>query len=87
MKSILKSLLLVGAITISGCSILEIPASEYIIDPVCGMKVDKAEAYTWKHKDDKYYFDNYNCKQSFRMNPEKFINNKCIISNDTLIKK
>ena len=51
---------------------------KFEIDPVCGMKVDKSEAYTYKYNDKKYYFDNYNCKEAFKMNPEKFINNKCV---------
>ena len=50
---------------------------QYEIDIVCGMKVDKSEAYTYKYKEKKYYFDNYNCKETFKMNPEKFLKNKC----------
>lgn len=46
-------------------------------DLVCGMKVDKSEAYTSKYNGKIYYFDSYNCKQSFIMNPDKFINNTC----------
>ena len=41
------------------------------------MKVNKSEAYTYKYKDKKYYFDNYSCKEAFKMNPGKFINSKC----------
>lgn len=48
-----------------------------IIDPVCEMKVDKTEAYTCKYKDKKYYFDTYTCKETFKMNPEKFLEKKC----------
>jgi len=44
---------------------------------VCGMKINMDEAYTWKYKDKKYYFNSYNCKTSFKINPEKFINNTC----------
>ncbi len=50
---------------------------EYIVDLVCGMKVDKSEAYTYKYNGNKYYFDNYNCKEAFKMNPENFLKNKC----------
>lgn len=56
------------------------------VDLVCGMKVDKREAFAWKYDKKKYYFDSYNCKQAFQMNPEKFINNKCVIPNDTISK-
>ena len=48
-----------------------------VIDLVCGMKVDKSEAYEWKCDGVKYYFDTYNCKETFKMNPEKFLKNKC----------
>ena len=61
----------------SGCTVLKTEQPTVINCLVCGMKVDKAEAYTYKYKDTKYYFDNYNCKQTFKMNPEKFINNPC----------
>ncbi len=46
-------------------------------DPVCGMKVNKAESYNLKYKEQNYYFDSYECKETFKMNPEKFIKNKC----------
>lgn len=45
----------------------------YEVDPVCGMKVAKSEAFTWKYKGTEYYFDSYNCKVAFKMNPEKFL--------------
>jgi YHS domain-containing protein len=49
-----------------------------IIDPVCNMKIkDSSEAFTWKYKEKVYYFDSNVCKESFKMNPEKFINNSC----------
>ena len=50
---------------------------EYVIDLVCGMKVDKSEAYTYKYENKKYFFDSYNCKQTFKMNPKKYLENKC----------
>ena len=70
---------LVMAGMLGSCTVINSSQSapEYMIDPVCGMKVDKAEAYTSKYKDNKYYFDNYNCKQSFKMNPEKFLQTNC----------
>ncbi len=48
-----------------------------ITDPVCGMKVNKSESYDLKYKGQNYYFDSYECKETFKMNPEKFIKNKC----------
>ena len=65
---------------LSSCTVFkgaEVPL--YSFDPVCGMKVSEADAFTWKYKGTVYYFDTYNCKESFRMNPEKFLNaNKCV---------
>ncbi|HEY6160399.1 MAG TPA: YHS domain-containing protein [Bacteroidia bacterium] len=50
---------------------------DFAVDPVCEMKVDKSEAYTYTFNGTEYYFDNYNCKQAFRMNPGKYLENKC----------
>lgn len=58
------------------------------IDLVCGMKVDISEGYISKYKGKKYYFDKVECKKTFDMNPQKFIDNKCVnIKADSLIKK
>jgi len=48
-----------------------------MIDPVCGMKVNKQESYDWKYKDKIHYFDTYECRETFKMNPEKFLKNIC----------
>ena len=48
---------------------------ENTIDPVCGMKVNNNEAYTYKYNDVEYFFDSKDCKAAFKMNPEKFIKN------------
>ncbi|HWY11319.1 MAG TPA: YHS domain-containing protein [Bacteroidia bacterium] len=47
-------------------------------DLVCGMKVSKAESYDLKYKGRNYYFDSYECKETFKMNPEKFLKNNCV---------
>lgn len=60
---------------------------ESFTDLVCGMKVNSSDAFIYKYKGKKYYFDSYNCKQAFEMNPEKFINNKCVVPTDTTIHK
>jgi YHS domain-containing protein len=52
--------------------------TEMVIDIVCGMKVDKSEAYISEYKGKKYYFDKVECKKTFEMNPKKFIDNKCV---------
>ena len=58
-------------------TILKNSPPEYVVDLVCNMKVQKSEAYKYKYDGKKYYFDSYTCKQSFKMNPKKFINNQC----------
>lgn len=84
MKTIFKLLSLVLTIQLSsvlfyGCAAsknqTEGPTSE--TDLVCGMKVVKADAYKYKYDGKKYYFDSYNCKESFKMNPRKFIDKAC----------
>lgn len=47
------------------------------VDPVCGMKVNMSESYDLTYKGKKYYFDSYECKETFKMNPPKFLDNKC----------
>lgn len=81
--------ILIISILFTSCSVLSYQekTSEFVDDLVCGMKVNKSEAYEWKYKGNKYFFDNYNCKEAFKMNPERFINNPCINPNDTLNKK
>ena len=79
-----KRIILVGAgvflmVSVLGsCKLLVAHPPVYVIDSVCGMKVDKSEAYEWKYNGVKYYFDTYNCKEAFKMNPEKVIENKCV---------
>lgn len=46
-------------------------------DLVCGMTINKEESYDLKYKGQNYYFDSYECKETFKMNPEKFVKNKC----------
>lgn len=75
----LLNFLLAIIVAFSSCTTFKSNSSapEYEIDLVCGMKVNKADAYTYKYEGRKYYFDNYNCKEAFKMNPKKFIENKC----------
>ena len=48
-----------------------------IIDPVCGMKTDQSESFDWTYEGKKYSFDSYECKEAFKMNPTKYLENKC----------
>ena len=48
------------------------PAS--VIDPVCGMEIDPADAVgTHQHKGTTYYFCNPSCLERFRADPESFL--------------
>jgi YHS domain-containing protein len=51
--------------------------NDNIIDPVCGVKVDITESYDWKYKGRVYHFHTIGCKESFKMNPAKFMKNFC----------
>jgi P-type Cu+ transporter len=45
-----------------------------VIDPVCGMEVDPAEAAgSFEHKGQTYYFCNPSCLERFRAEPETFL--------------
>jgi Cu+-exporting ATPase len=81
MLAILHSILII--IALSSFSIFDNhqKQSEKSIDTicvVCGMKVDKSEAFTSKYKGKIYYFDSVDCKKTFEMNPQKFVDNKCV---------
>lgn len=47
--------------------------TEKVIDPVCGMKIDKSEAKaTSEYKGKTYYFCSEGCKGKFDKGPEKY---------------
>lgn len=66
-------IILLSFLFMTGCAIFKPHEQKFSNCPVCGMRVDLSEAYCWKYKRSKYYFDSYNCKEAFKMNPEKFI--------------
>ncbi|MFI5148214.1 MAG: YHS domain-containing protein [Bacteroidia bacterium] len=77
----IKAVLLVGALFLylSSCDIAKKTASTVpLVDLVCGLQVDKSEAYKYKYAGVVYYFDTYNCKEVFIRSPEKFIKNQCV---------
>lgn len=77
-NNILKYLAVaVMLVTLEACAIFKTKPIEYAVDPVCNMKVQKSDAYKWKYEDKRYYFDSYECKESFIMNPKTFLENKC----------
>jgi YHS domain-containing protein len=51
--------------------------NDSIIDVVCGKKVNLSESYDYKTAGRVYHFHSHACKLTFKMNSEKFINNKC----------
>ena len=85
----IKLLSLSAVLLLTSCAALSMKQQKYVkeSDLVCGMKVEVSEAYTLNYKGNKYYFDNYDCKQIFKMNPEKFINNICVPPSDSTIHK
>ena len=80
---IVISIMLLGSI-FYGCAAKQstVSTQEPIMDMVCGMNVNMEEAYKYKYNNKTYYFDSYNCKESFKMSPEKFINNKCVVPSE-----
>jgi YHS domain-containing protein len=72
-------LILFVLVSLSSCSVFKYNSKgdEKETDIVCSMKVNKSEAYISEYKGKKYYFDSSNCKKTFDMNPEKYINNTC----------
>jgi YHS domain-containing protein len=51
--------------------------AQVTIDPVCSMKVDLSESYDFEYEGKKYFFDTYDCREAFKMNPKKYLENKC----------
>ena len=79
-RKLIPSCLVIIIWALSSCTSIKgvAKANEVTIDPVCNMRItDISEAYFWKYKDKTYYFDTNTCKEAFKMNPEKFINNTC----------
>jgi len=75
MKTLQKVTLAIALLTLTAsCSVFKDTSAPVMkTDPVCGMQIAKSEAYHYKFEGKKYYFDKYNCKETFKMNPKKFI--------------
>jgi YHS domain-containing protein len=77
--NLIKPALVALVIMVLGsCAMLKNSPPQYAVDLVCNMKVQESEAYTYKYEGKKYFFDSNTCKESFKMNPKKFIENKCV---------
>jgi YHS domain-containing protein len=50
--------------------------SQKIIDPVCGMKLDKKTEFSSENEGAKYYFCSENCKNQFDADTKKYIAQK-----------
>ena len=49
-------------------------SSNKVQDPVCLMKVEKDEnALNYEYKGEIYYFCSENCKEQFKLEPEKYL--------------
>lgn len=74
MKSLQKIVIGIALITMTAsCSVFKnTSVPEMKTDPVCGMQVAKSEAYHYKYEGKTYYFDKYNCKETFKMTPKKY---------------
>ncbi|MEE9201359.1 MAG: YHS domain-containing protein [Candidatus Brocadiales bacterium] len=46
-------------------------AEEKVLDPACGMEIDKSSAIAVEYEGDTYYFCSEMCKTKFEKNPEK----------------
>lgn len=49
------------------------PAPEATLDPVCGMTVDPASAYSHEHKGTLHYFCSTGCREKFAAEPQKYL--------------
>src|SRR5262245_157097 len=61
----------------SALSLQLAPASETVIDPVCGMTVEPASAAgSYTHGGTTYYFCSRHCLEKFKANPEQYLGGK-----------
>ena len=77
MKALLKITFFIALVAmITSCAAQKgNSTSDNKTDPVCGMKVTKSNAYHYKYEGTTYYFDKYECKETFKMTPIKYIGN------------
>src|SRR3954466_13703100 len=53
----------------------EPPAGSEVVDPVCGMTIDRADSVgEHEYRGTTYYFCNPHCLEQFRADPEQFLN-------------
>lgn len=79
-----KRLLLFGFLLLNVFITSNVVKAQVVMDLVCGMKVNTAESFDYKYKDKIYYFDSYACRESFKNNPQNFLEKTCV-PNDNIM--
>src|SRR5256885_11437905 len=52
----------------------QIPQPDMVVDPVCGMTIDPADAAgSWEYNGQRYYFCHESCLARFQANPDSFL--------------
>lgn len=86
MKSIVYKIICFcsALIILTSCAATKPSANIVVTDPVCAMNVNKSESYVYICSGKKYYFDSYECKETFKVNPQTFIEKKCVPNNNII---
>ena len=72
-NSLVFALVLAATVAFAYAGIGQQKADDTATDPVCGMKIKKAEAKaTFEYEGKTYYFCSAGCKETFAENPEKY---------------
>lgn len=66
------------------CAATKPSGNDIVTDFVCGMKVNKFESYVWKYAGTKYYFESFDCREIFKLNPQNYIDKKCVKDSDII---
>lgn len=82
-KTILANIYAIALIVIL-CSHSKSIVAQVILDPVCSMKVNSKESFDYTYDGKKYLFDSYECKEAFKTNPKKYLENKCTVSQSNI---
>ena len=75
---LLYAVIILMVFNLVSCTALKDSPTKMVTDPVCNMQVSTSEGFKWKYKDQTCYFDSYNCRESFKMDPEGILKkNNC----------
>lgn len=79
-------LLIFGLAALFFLSLVLKVSAEEVRDPVCGMKIDPAKAkLSTEYKGKKYYFCSTECQEKFNQNPEKYVGETQVASEETVV--